>query len=172
MMRPTAVGQHYGPIEKEREEIHRAVPGTQTVGQMAMRVHIGWWVCPIVLLALCVCMNAYSTCVFSCVCMCDGLVSNMCTYGLCILCSRMQAYILCASMCDRNKLLFGQFTDPNITTTMGQTDPQHEWLVCRRRAKNTTLLTSVGRQQYTTTHGPPTWHSSVYKHISTNTRRR
>lgn len=173
MLWTTAVGQQYGPIEEV--EIQRATPGMQTVGQMATRVHMGWRVCPSVLLALCIHMNAF-VCIRACACVnVWDLVYHMSTYGLCILCSWRQVHtdksvMLCVSMCEGNKLLFGQFTGPDITTTMGQTDPQHEWLVCRRRAKCTALLTSVGQQQHTTTHGPPSWHSSVHKHISTNTR--
>lgn len=78
--------------------------------------------------------------------------------------------ILCVFKCEENKLLFGQFAAPNITATMGPTDPQREWFVCRRRAKYTTLLTSIGQQWDSTIHGPPTWHSSIHKHISTNMR--
>lgn len=39
--------------------------------------------------------------------------------------------------------------------------------VCGRRAKYTTLLTSVGQRQRTSTHGPPTRHSGRRRHIST-----
>lgn len=47
------------------------------------------------------------------------------------------------SICEGNKHIFGKFTDPTITITMGQTDPQHEWLIYRRMAKNTAFLTSL-----------------------------
>lgn len=77
--------QHYGPIEEEA--IQRAAPGMKTVGQMAMRVHMGWRGCPSVLLALCIHMNA-CVCLPACACVnLHDLVRHMCTYGLCILCN-------------------------------------------------------------------------------------
>lgn len=164
MQRPTAVGQRCGPIEKE--EIQRAAPGTQTVGQMAMRVHMGWRVCPSVLLALCIYMNA-CVCFPACACVkLHDLMYHMCTYGLSIFVQvhTHKSVGLCVSTCEGNKLLFGQFTGSDITTTTGQTDPQRERLVRKSGAKNTALLTSVGQQQYATTHGLSTWHSSTQTH--------
>lgn len=111
------------------------------------------------------------TSVLSCECKCESMQFSVPYVYLWIVYLVQYKYaILCVFMCEENKLLFGQFTGPNITTTMGPTDPQHEWLVCRRRAKYTTLLTSIGQQWYTTMHGPPTWHSSIHEHINTNTR--
>lgn len=69
----------------------------------------------------------------------------------------------------KNRLLSRQFTGPETATSTGQTDPQRERLVCRRAAKNTTLLTSAGQRQCSTTHCPPAWYSSKHEHMSTNT---
>lgn len=157
MLKPAAAGQHRAPIEKE-EEIERAAPGTQTAGQMAVRVHMGRRVCPSLPPALCIYMNVrYPAC--ACVKLRD-LMYHMCTYGLCILCIQIDLSF-CVCPCVKGINYFFFLYNSLALTITGQTDPQHERLVCRRRAKNTVLLTSVGQRRYADTHGPPTWHSSI-----------
>lgn len=96
-------------------------------------------------------------CVLSCMRKCESVwFSVPYVYLWIVYLVRYEPVILCVFMCEGNKLPFGQFTSPNISSTMGQTDPQHEWLVRGRGAKYTELLTSIGEQRYTVTHGPPT----------------
>ena len=115
-----------------------------------------------------------------CVCVClPDLVCHMCTYGLCILCSTYRLKLpflrVCMPVCEENKpLIFFFFLDNSPGAPLTSPPPPRVKLthsmsgsVCRRRAKYTTLLTSVCQRQHTSTHGPPTRHSGGRRHMST-----
>lgn len=81
---------------------------------------------------------------------------------------------VCAHVLREYFLFFGQFARRPPPLTLPPPPPPRVKLthsmsgsVCGRRAKYTTLLTSVGQRQRTSTHGPPTRHSGRRRHIST-----
>lgn len=139
-------------IENTNRETQWATPGTSTVGQMAVRGPYGEECVSNRIPGMCVStrMHAFlhvQVWIYA-------IWSTICVPMDCVYRAQHKAAVLCVPMCEGNKLAFGQFAGPNILAATGQTDPQHEWPYRGRWAKYTELLTSVGQQQCTTTHGP------------------